>query len=73
MRFPLASNQLRKPDSLFYVRFHYEVATMEDLVPSLMNLLDVSHITRMSCLANCSGRGECLNGSCYCMIQFQVS
>lgn len=24
-----------------------------------------------SCQANCSGHGECLNGSCYCLIQFE--
>lgn len=24
-----------------------------------------------SCHANCSGHGECLNGSCYCLIQFE--
>lgn len=24
-----------------------------------------------SCHANCSGHGECLNGSCYCQIQFE--
>jgi len=27
--------------------------------------------TRMPCHANCSGHGECLNGSCYCMIQYE--
>ena len=25
------------------------------------------------CSSNCSGHGECLNGSCYCMIQYQGS
>jgi len=29
--------------------------------------------TRMPCSANCSGNGECLNGSCYCMIQYEGS
>jgi len=24
-----------------------------------------------SCHANCSGHGECMNGSCYCLIQFE--
>ena len=24
-----------------------------------------------SCQANCSGHGECMNGSCYCLIQFE--
>ena len=23
------------------------------------------------CSGNCSGHGQCLNGSCYCMIQYQ--
>ena len=27
---------------------------------------------RMPCDGNCSGHGQCLNGSCYCMIQYQV-
>ena len=25
-----------------------------------------------ACSTNCSGHGQCLNGSCYCMIQYQV-
>jgi len=28
---------------------------------------------RMACFANCSGHGQCLNGSCYCMIQYEGS
>merc|ERR1719347_683950 len=28
---------------------------------------------RMACYANCSGHGQCLNGSCYCMIQYEGS
>jgi len=28
---------------------------------------------RRMCHANCSGHGQCLNGSCYCMIQYEGS
>jgi len=28
---------------------------------------------RMACEGNCSGHGQCLNGSCYCMIQYEGS
>merc|ERR1712223_255696 len=27
----------------------------------------------MACEGNCSGHGQCLNGSCYCMIQYEGS
>ena len=31
-------------------------------------------LTKMAqCSGNCSGHGQCLNGSCYCMIQYQGS
>lgn len=30
-------------------------------------------LRRMACNGNCSGHGQCLNGSCYCMIQYQGS
>jgi len=32
-----------------------------------------SYRRRMECFANCSGHGQCLNGSCYCMIQYEGS
>jgi len=30
-------------------------------------------LRKMACSGNCSGHGQCLNGSCYCMIQYQGS
>jgi len=30
-------------------------------------------LRKMACNGNCSGHGQCLNGSCYCMIQYQGS
>ena len=32
-----------------------------------------SFLRKMACNGNCSGHGQCLNGSCYCMIQYQGS
>ena len=29
-------------------------------------------LRKMACSGNCSGHGQCLNGSCYCMIQYQA-
>ena len=53
---------------------------------NIMNILDIgrhllgydpiysySFLRKMACSGNCSGHGQCLNGSCYCMIQYQGS
>merc|ERR1719211_143579 len=36
-----------------------------------MNVISEESGMSMLCHANCSGHGECLNGSCYCQIQFE--
>ncbi|XP_023338919.1 uncharacterized protein LOC111709482 isoform X2 [Eurytemora carolleeae] len=49
----------------------------EGLHAGLRHLLGYSsrqsnyYYSRMPCQDNCSGHGECLNGSCYCMIQYE--
>jgi len=48
--------------------------TDQDSIYATRNLLGYPkyyYNTRMPCYANCSGHGECLNGSCYCMIQYE--
>ena len=46
--------------------FHHEAicSTMTSSTRVVMS-------TEESCQANCSGHGECMNGSCYCLIQFE--
>jgi hypothetical protein len=36
-----------------------------------MSNTDKDIMIEANCDANCSGHGECLNGSCYCQIQFE--
>ena len=41
------------------------------LTSILSNMEELDQLAGTDCHANCSGHGECLNGSCYCQIQYE--
>ncbi|XP_042236887.1 uncharacterized protein LOC121876061 isoform X2 [Homarus americanus] len=43
----------------------------ETLYSSLKSIYDRMTNYTNSCQANCSGRGECLNGTCFCLVQYE--
>ena len=56
-----------------YFRFYVQscfgfVKLLKLLIIIILGVIMISRPT-MACEGNCSGHGQCLNGSCYCMIQ----
>ncbi|XP_045610134.1 uncharacterized protein [Procambarus clarkii] len=43
----------------------------ETLYSSLRSIYERMTNYTNSCQANCSGRGECLNGTCFCLVQYE--
>ncbi|XP_071529516.1 uncharacterized protein [Panulirus ornatus] len=46
-------------------------ALSETLYSSLRSIYERMTNYTNSCQANCSGRGECLNGTCFCLVQYE--
>ncbi|XP_018021961.1 uncharacterized protein LOC108678125 [Hyalella azteca] len=58
------------PPALVPTSVHFTEVIVNSLM-SLYNKMVYSASENGSCQADCSGRGECLNGTCFCSVQYE--